>query len=240
MSNFEPNFQYHHKVQGFIYSLLRNTEFENLHDKKGYKFFCFSNIFKSNKSDNKIYNLIISSPSKDFIEQVSYQLHKIIDNQIPIEIGILFELVSYKKLENEKLVFPLQIITGSPIVLRIPLSLYEKYKVESAPYKSIYWRSNHPVQLFVEALEKNLKKKYFEFTNIQIDYRIFETFNFKKQVSTKLEIGNSLIPIIGSLWGFGFSKKVSKELQLFALDCGLGERNSLGFGFMNTIFPTKN
>ncbi|MEM4710204.1 MAG: hypothetical protein QXT97_04435, partial [Candidatus Diapherotrites archaeon] len=35
-----------HKTQGFIYNQLLGTPFENLHDKKSYKFFCFSNFFK--------------------------------------------------------------------------------------------------------------------------------------------------------------------------------------------------
>ncbi|MEM5870703.1 MAG: CRISPR-associated protein Cas6, partial [Candidatus Aenigmatarchaeota archaeon] len=37
--------KYFHKLQGFIYRLLKETEYRVLHDKKGYKFFCFSNIF---------------------------------------------------------------------------------------------------------------------------------------------------------------------------------------------------
>jgi len=40
--------------------------------------------------------------------------------------------------------------------------------VESAQYKSIYWRSSHPIHLFVDALESNLKKKYKQFTDSQI------------------------------------------------------------------------
>ena len=32
---------YHHKLQGFVYGLLRDSGFGGLHDKRGYKFFCF-------------------------------------------------------------------------------------------------------------------------------------------------------------------------------------------------------
>ena len=242
LNQFTPNFEYHHKVQGFVYSLLKNTSFEDLHNKKGYKFFCFSNLFVRGESQNNhVFNLIISSPSSKFIEQVSYQLQKIIEYQIPIDIGSVFELQDFNLIQNKNVSFPLEIITGAPILIRISLEKFAKSSTETAPYKSIYWRSSHPVNLFVDAIEANLKKKYQEFTNSQVnagEQRIVETFRFKKEVSTHIFVGNSRVPVIGSLWEFVFSETIPKEAQLFALDCGLGERNSLGFGFMNPILKT--
>jgi CRISPR/Cas system endoribonuclease Cas6 (RAMP superfamily) len=44
--------------------------------------------------------------------------------------------------------------------------------------------------------------------------------------------------IIGTLWEFGFNNG-NKDLIQFALDAGLGERNSLGFGFMNLHLMSK-
>ena len=38
--------------------------------------------------------------------------------------------------------------------------------------------------------------------------------------------------MIGTCWSFGIA---DPELAKFALDAGLGELNSLGFGFMNVI-----
>lgn len=241
-NQFRPNFEYHYKLQGFIYSLLKNTSFENLHNKKGYKFFCFSNIFSRYlNNDSSLFNLIITSPSSKLIEQVSYQLQKIVDYQMPIEIGNIFELQDFVSVQNKNVTFPLEIITGTPILIRIPLEKFSRESSDSAPYNSIYWRSSHPLSLFVEAIESNLKKKYQEFTNSQAGINdtttMFEKFRFKREISTRIFVGNSKIPVIGSLWEFAFSKAIPKEFQLFALDCGLGERNSLGFGFMNPI-PT--
>lgn len=60
--------QYHCHLQGFIYSLLRGSVYEQIHDEKGSKFFCFSNIFPfSDIRENDIRTLIISSPDKQFI-----------------------------------------------------------------------------------------------------------------------------------------------------------------------------
>lgn len=136
---------------------------------------------------------------------------------------------------NYNLSFPIKIITASPIIIRIPLKRFSEYSEKSNPYNMIYWRDSYPLDLFIEFLELNLKKKYYEFSNYKIKDRIFEQFTFKKQVSTRILIGNRFIPIIGSLWEFCFFKHISQDFQLFALDCGLGERNSMGFGFMNPI-----
>jgi CRISPR-associated endoribonuclease Cas6 len=185
--------------------------------------------------------MIITSPSSQFIEQISYQLQKIIDYQIPIEIGSIFELQEFVRIQNKNVPFPLEIITGTPILIRIPLEKFAKSSTESAPYNSIYWRPSHPLNLFIEAIESNLKKKYQEFTKTPgsiKDVTMFERFKFKRDVSTYIFVGNSRIPVIGSLWEFVFSETVPNEIQLFALDCGLGERNSLGFGFMNPIRTT--
>lgn len=215
---------------------MKNTSFENLHDQKGYKFYSFSNIFLRKYAKNNQYNLIISSPSSKFIKEVSYQLQKIIDIQIPIEIGRLFELEEFNILSTNKFSFPLQVITGTPILIRIPLEKFGKFSTDSAPYSSIFWRSSHPIQLFIEAIESNLKKKYKDFTKgSSINGRLIEVYKFRKQVSTKVDIDGVKVPVIGTLWEFGFYDTVDTEVQLFAYDCGLGERNSLGFGFLNRV-----
>jgi len=62
--------------------------------------------------------------------------------------------------------------------------------------------------------------------------KVFETFKFKKQISTRVLMKGFEHVVIRTLWEFGFNN-TNKDLIQFALDAGLGERNSLGFGFMN-------
>ena len=204
-----------------------------MHDKKGFKFFSFSNIFSDRSNPDRLFNLIIASPSDKFVNEISYQLEKITENELPVEIGTLFELKNFRLIHNSNLQLPLTIMTESPILLRIPLSKFIDESLDSAPHKYAYWRSSHPVNLFISSLESNLKKKYADFTGRSVDGRIFESFEFKKQVSTKILIGEHWVPVIGTLWRFTFAKAVKRELQTFTLDCELGERNSFGFGFVN-------
>ena len=42
--------------------------------------------------------------------------------------------------------------------------------------------------------------------------------------------------VIGTVWEFAFNPDFNPDLIQFALDAGLGERNSMGFGFMNLLF----
>jgi CRISPR-associated endoribonuclease Cas6 len=234
----EYDLKYYHKLQGFIYSLLRDTPYSVLHDKKGYKFFCFSNIFpvpedgKIKRGDKK--NLLISSPDKLFINF----LEEKVKERKEINIGEMqFELNNVKRLKV-KLKKNFKIITATPIVIRIPEKNYEKYKIpmEFRKKRYVYWRSMYSFEVFVKQLEENLIKKYNEFykTNFSID-RIFEIFKFRKEVAIPLIINGREQIVIGSTWSFRFTylTKEQKKILEFGVDSGFGERNSLGFWFVN-------
>jgi len=100
-------------IQGFVYSLLKDTEFAWLHSYKGFKFFNFSNIFPvEDLKEGKEYNLIFSSPNKKLINVLYKKLKEI----KVFKLGVYsFELKKVKKFDL-KLKFPW--ITATPIVLR--------------------------------------------------------------------------------------------------------------------------
>ena len=151
------------------------------------------------------------------------------------------------------------LITGTPIIVRIPREKYKIYDFEPTIKSNyIYWRNGHPFDLFLTQLKHNLLHKYAKYNELinSISYTdtykttletmspIFQNFEFKKQISTRVFIKGSEQVIIGTLWEFGFDNSGNNgnnnsELIQFALDTGLGERNSLGFGFMNLPLPIK-
>jgi CRISPR-associated endoribonuclease Cas6 len=74
--------EYHKDVQGLIYGLLRGSQYDN-HDKQGYKFFTFSNVFPFHDlRKNDVRNLMISSPNHDFISYIKEQLEYLQDLRI--------------------------------------------------------------------------------------------------------------------------------------------------------------
>jgi len=224
---------YNNKLQGFIYNLLRDTEYSKLHDRKSYKFFSFSSIFpmKTGKGDER--NIIVASPNEKFIDIISGKLNER-KNEL-LHIGEYeFELVGVKKIKV-KLGNKAEFITGTPIVIRIPKENYEKYGI-SEEYDSVYWKKKHSFEAFIKQLEDNLYKKYNFFHNTKVNETpVFEQFIFKKSVVNHVVKAGMEHKVFGSLWEFKFNSLSGgqKKVLEFGIDAGFGELNSLGFGFMN-------
>lgn len=232
---------YFHKLQGGIYGLIEDTGYYFLHEKIGYKFFCFSNIFPIPKGEKIITNesksLLISSPDPIFITMLQRRL----EEKRKIHIGEMeFDVVEVKKIET-KIGKNLKLISATPIIIRIPEKNYEKYEIpkEFRKKRYVYWRPQYKLEAFVKQLEENLKKKYLEFYEEPIEIeRIFEGFKFiKGPIVNHVTIHGKDQIFVGSLWEFRFNYLTNEQIKIlkFGVDCGFGERNSLGFGFMNPL-----
>ena len=243
--------QYHYYLQGFIYSFLKGSKYHYIHDKVGYKFFCFSNIFPVNSLIRGDYrNLIISSPNDEFILYLYDQLLYIINSHIKIgQMEFVIDAID-KFYINLPITSPFTLITGTPIIIRIPRERYLLYGINpKGNYEYVYWRRDYSTELFITNLQDNLTKKYNEYIRLNSedrsvesseDYKEFGSFSFqnlkfKKQISTKLLIKGFNQIIIGTICEFRFNTNVNRDILQFGIDCGLGERNSLGFGFINII-----
>lgn len=210
-------------IQGFIYSLLKDTEFKNYHDVIGFKFFNYSNIFPISdfKQDN-LKTLIISSPSSAFIKILYYQL----SNMDIFRLNKYYmEIIKVKLIK--KTFFSNSVITGTPIVLFEDNHVNKYYSFEK----------NLDFNFFFNRLKNNSIKKYVAYTgdDIEENFNIFDVFEFNREVSIRLSIRDNSFIIIGSLWK-NLGKEINKnnkKFYNFLFDCGLGEKNSLGFGFIN-------
>lgn len=197
---------------------------------------------------DKRYNLLISSPDDELIKYMyQYLLQHI--GQLIFFGKMNFYLVTLKifsvKIPSSN-TFILK--TETPIIIRIPSKLFNTEK----KYPYYYWKKELPIGFFISQIEKNLYKKYEDFIDFKIldtftkekqikelyktkGINLFEKFIFKKQISTRVRIRNIEHIIVGSLWEFHFEGWQDQVIIQFALDVGLGERNSLGFGFLNLI-----
>ncbi len=102
-------------IQGFIYNLLKDTEFAWLHSYKGFKYFNFSNIFPvENFKIDKEYKLLISSPNKKLIRVLARKLKELKGREV--KLGSLNFILKKIKVFNLRLKFPWE--TATPIVLR--------------------------------------------------------------------------------------------------------------------------
>ena len=235
---------YHHKLQGFLYDLLRGSAYSDLHDKRGYKFFCFSNIFPSvDMHEGEMRRFLVSSPDEGLIGVVACGLGKLQHGKERVNIGRWsFSVESISVLEP-KIGYSCVLAAGTPIVVRIPKANYARYGiVPPQDYEYVYWRKQYPFEAFVRQIEDNLFKKYNQFYGTQLEtFTIFEQFVFQKQVCNHLVIDGRESKIFGSIWRFTFNYlyKDKQKLLQFALDAGLGELNSIGYGFTNLTKEEK-
>ena len=97
----------------------------------------------------------------------------------------------------------------------------------------------------MERIKDNAIKKYKQFTGknpIFLEGPLFDTIKLKKEVSVKINHRGGDFFIIGSLWeklGIYEGKKIDYNFYRFIMECGIGEKNSLGFGFLNPVMGVK-
>jgi CRISPR-associated endoribonuclease Cas6 len=229
---------YNYKVQSFIYNLIRYSQFHNIHDSNGIAPsdrsvtpFCFSNIFPyGDMKQNDSKSLIISSPNDKFINLIFTRLKE--SNSL-IVIGRLEFKLTDVKMFIVKMRSPQKVYTSTPIIIRVPEKQYRHYNIElKHSFKYLFWRNTYPLELLIRQLEINLTRKFFHYYKRHPNSSIsFNKLVFMKQVSKKLTVHSSVQTIIGTLWEFWIDEV--NELTKFAIDSGLGERNRLGFGFLN-------
>ena len=223
-----------HKIQGFIYHCVSDSFFGGLHERPGSKYFCFSNIFPiGDIRKNDEVNLIISSPVTQFIQVLKARIQRLED----INIGeYSFGLSSLKSIRTD-VQSRLNLITGTPVVIRLPKSRYKEYKIKSRRQYE-YWKKTMPLNVFIDAVEENFIKKYNSFYGVDLKkVQLFERFEFKKEVGTVARIAGKDSAIVGSVWKFStvYIDRKNAPLFSFLLDTGLGEMNSLGYGFLNKV-----
>ncbi|MBI5332531.1 MAG: CRISPR-associated endoribonuclease Cas6 [Candidatus Aenigmarchaeota archaeon] len=227
---------YFNKLQGFVYNLLKNTEYQKLHDLKGYKFFCFSNIFpcsqKNPLEEGALKHLMISSPDRMFIEILHNELKKKIGETV--NIGEMQFSLKELQIIKTQLHNSCVVSTATPIIIRIPKNRYEEYSIESQRNYE-FWRPEHDFNAFIKQLSENIVKKYNTFYEKDACVNIFQQFDFRGTYPINVLIENEKQIFIGSYWKFIFTnlnREQSKILR-FGIDCGFGELNTLGFGFVN-------
>ena len=95
----------------------------------------------------------------------------------------------------------------------------------------------------MKQLSENLIKKFNDFYGTKLsEYELFEQFVFRRVTATKVVIDGREYVLVGSMWEFqwDYMDETQRRVIEFGLDAGFGERNSLGFGFVNKISLRKS
>ena len=140
------------------------------------------------------------------------------------------------KIKKFKLPLRKRFQTGSSVVIYRNAQNNEYFKLHA------HW----DLRFFIERLKENAEKKYNAFYNDEfvLDSPIFDRLIPKLRSNGKLYVYVRVIknrvsfPIIGSNWELLEKERIKPEerrFYQFIMDAGLGEKNSLGFGFLNPI-----
>ena len=222
---------YHHKVQGLIYDQIESFD-PGLHDKRGYKYFSYSNPFPiADMKAGDARNLIIASPNTKLIEHIQKHLQK------DLNIGDNSYKVLEKKTLTPRLQTPFKLITATPVTMRIPKERYSDYGINSDK-DWVYWRPEYSFEAYVKQLGDNVIKKYNSYHKTDMkEHTIFEQYIYKRATCNPTIIDGKEYEIVGSIWEYPFTHLTPEQRRLleFALDTGLGERNAYGYGFLNIV-----
>ncbi|MGC8558916.1 MAG: CRISPR-associated endoribonuclease Cas6, partial [Nitrososphaeria archaeon] len=120
--------------------------------------------------------------------------------------------------------------TSSPIVL---------YK-NNLTNEYFSFKRDGALDFFINRLKENALKKYRAYYNEDIEFEenIFDRLVFRKEVAVNIYKNGVRFIIIGSMWKMIEKFNIDpayKKFYSFLMDCGLGEKNSLGFGFINPV-----
>lgn len=234
---------YHHKLRGRLWRALEDTDFETVHDTNEPPGFAYSNPFPpGDMREGDERTLLVASPHEELLSHVARDLQA--DQELNIgEMPFRVEHLNALAPDVGEPGSSGTIETGTGLLVRIPPWRREEYGIENGHDDSaIFWRPEHSMEPLRNQVAANLDKKHRLFAPEYLpgpterEGELFESYELIKTYALPITVteGEKLTYVV-SKWRFGYRVRDDhhrRHLNL-ALDCGLGERNSLGFGFVN-------
>ncbi len=219
-------YNYAYSIGSLFYRLLidYNNEYKILHDSRGFKFFTFSRLEIPRRRPLKTGLMILSDEVYLWFSSVNTSVVRslaecvLTDSDLKI-CDLTFRVIGISipkkiNLKDDRVTFS----TMSPIILRTVNMIDGVAKT---------WDVSPDDERFGALLSKNLRRKYSQYygRDITEDVRIIDISRVhSKRISLDGTYHRAHLMDI-TLEG-------PPELLEFAYDCGLGEKNSMGFGMV--------
>jgi len=239
---------YHHKLRGRFWKSLEGTQYDEMHDENRPKPFSYSNPFPPGDMDEgDERTLLVSSVDEELLAHVAADLR---DNP-ELNIGEMpFEVTDFSSLSPDvgEPGTSGTLETGTGVLVRIPPWRFDDYGIDVDHEEAEFWRPEHTMEPFRNQIEANLDQKHELYCpdylpgpsavdgNLFDGHELIKTFAIPVTPTTGEEETWVL-----SKWRFDYTVRDDdhrRHLNL-ALDVGIGERNSLGFGFLNITDRTQ-
>lgn len=223
-------FNYNYILSSMIYKNISDSELSyKLHSSESFKFFTFSqlNIHEYKRdgnhliSQNGVIDLIISSPDEHLLKNI---LRGFLENLKVDFIGQKLLVKNIEVITQPEFSNNMEFKTLSPIITRVKKEINGEIKI---------WDLT-PGEKFFGQLEKNLIHKYLEFNQIKETNKKITIYSEMKNVKQRrISIKKNGIKTYHRGYFMDIILEGDPELIEFAYDCGLGEKNSMGFGCIN-------
>ncbi len=209
-----------HSVQSMLYHALGDSQYGRAHNVPRFRFFTFSDFFRNKREED---TLIISSPISRLIGIMGDWFRE------RDSVTLDGETLRIARVSQRRLRLSDAFESGSPV------TLYRDS--QSGTYVSL--EKSGDFAFFLERLMDNAVKKYAAFTGQEPDLKgpIFDEYVLRKEVVVRVEKSTGPFDVVGSVWKRLVKHDVydNSGFYNFLMECGLGEKNSLGFGFVNPV-----
>ncbi len=231
---------YNEYIQGLIYDHLKPEDSEWLHEQgflhenRAFKLFTFSSILERGRYDkkNKTFeypgqvSLLISSP-------VEWILKQLAENLISGEFVMLGN--NRLTVSSINILKPRAIAENSVKVKAVtPIEVHSTFTLENGKKRTHYYTPFD--KDFSELVNANLKKKWKAFYKEECQYNISMEPLFRGSRNEKIRYfgGGENKTLIKGWMGY-FKLEGEPDILNFAVDAGLGSRNSQGFGMVEVV-----
>lgn len=233
---------YHRGLAGRIWRALNDPAFSELHDSAEPSGLTFSNPFPFGPiTENDRLNVLVASPDDDVLRSIGANL--IDDREFNIkEMPFTVEEVTGVHTDVGEPGTRGVLESASGLVVRIPPWQFEEYNIDIPHDSPEFWKPEHSLRPLKQQLENNLDRKHGLFCPeylpgpSDVDGDLFDEYELIKTYSLPVTVTDGVEETyILSKFRFGYTVRDDdhrRHLNL-ALDAGLAERNSLGFGFVN-------
>jgi CRISPR-associated endoribonuclease Cas6 len=235
---------YHHKLRGRFWNALDGTKYDEIHDANRPKGFAYSNPFPpGDMEEGDERTLLVSSPDEELLAHIAAHLQDFPELNIG-EMPFHVDHVSPLAPDVGEPGTSGTIETGTGVLVRIPPWRFDEYGIDVDHDEAEFWRPEHTMEPFQNQIEANLDKKHDLFAPDYLpgpsdrDGDLFEGYELIKTFALPVTVTEGVKETwVLSKWRFDYTVRDDhhrRHLNL-ALDTGIGERNSLGFGFVNIV-----
>lgn len=233
---------YHNKLRGRVWRALEGTPFEGEHGDGEPLGLSFSNPFPwGDIQEGDTRSVLLASPREELLAAIAQSLKN--DREFNVgEMPFRVEDLSALDVDVGEPGTRGTIETATGVVVRLYEHHRDEYGINVDGDTPTYWRPDHTMEPFVDAITDNLQRKHDRFAPeyrpgpAEVDGDLFEGYDLIKTYALPVTVTTGVeLEMVLSKWRLDYRVRDEhhrRHLNL-ALDTGIGGRNGLGFGFVN-------